>query len=107
MIDSSPLYAPERRGDSTRGSQDFVSISIPQQQQQQMQHIDQRDTYLDSRAEAIEGIEKTINELGSIFQQLTSMISAHDDLVRRFVFQHTKILCKMLFFSIHIESIIT
>jgi syntaxin 5 len=88
-----------RRGDSTRGSQDFVSISIPQQQQQQqMQLIDQRDTYLDSRSEAIEGIEKTINELGSIFQQLTSMISAHDDLVRRFVFQHTKILCKMLFF---------
>lgn len=84
LLDSSPLYAPERRGEG--GSQDFVSISIPQQQQQQqmqLQLTDQRDSYLDSRAEAIEGIEKTINELGSIFQQLTSMISAHDDLVRR------------------------
>jgi hypothetical protein len=38
---------------------------------------------MDSRTEAIEGIEKTINDLASIFQQLTTMISAHDDLVKR------------------------
>jgi t-SNARE complex subunit (syntaxin) len=41
-------------------------------------------SYLDSRAEAIEGIEKTIGDLAGLFQQLTSMINAHDDLVRRF-----------------------
>jgi syntaxin 5 len=39
---------------------------------------------LDSRAEAIEGIERTIGELAGMFQQLTSMINAHGDLVTRY-----------------------
>ncbi len=40
---------------------------------------------MDSRTEAIEGIEKTIGELAGIFQQLTTMISAHDSLVQRYL----------------------
>lgn len=38
---------------------------------------------MESRAEAIEGIERTITDLAGLFGQLTTMISAHDDLVRR------------------------
>jgi len=54
-------------------------------QQQQLQMMSQQNSYLESRTEAIEGIEKTIGDLASLFQQLTTMISAHDDLVRRCV----------------------
>ena len=43
----------------------------------------QQDSYMDSRATAIEGIERTIGDLAGLFSQLTTMISAHDDLVRR------------------------
>jgi syntaxin 5 len=53
---------------------------MPQQQQLLTANQDQ---YLDSRATAIEGIEKTIADLGSLFSQLTTMIAAHDDLVQR------------------------
>jgi syntaxin 5 len=83
----SPLYALERRSApvmSSESSSNFISIEMPMQQQQ-LQMMSQQNSYLESRTEAIEGIEKTIGDLASLFQQLTTMISAHDDLVRRCV----------------------
>ena len=36
----------------------------------------QSNTYINQRGEAIEAIERTINELGGIFGQLAEMVSA-------------------------------
>ncbi|KAJ2085021.1 Integral membrane protein SED5, partial [Coemansia sp. S142-1] len=40
-------------------------------------------SYLDSRSDAINSIESTISELGSIFQQLAQMVSEQRDVVQR------------------------
>ncbi|KAI3632631.1 hypothetical protein MIR68_009737 [Amoeboaphelidium protococcarum] len=66
----------------TSPDSEYISISIPYQQQELLQ-LNQSDSYLESRAQAIEGIEKTITDLAGLFSQLTTMISQHDDLVRR------------------------
>lgn len=82
MIARNPLYLPEVTGESSQVA-DSGHISIPMPSQA-LQLVDNRDKYLESRSDAIEGIEKTIGDLANIFSQLTTMISAHDDLVRRY-----------------------
>jgi syntaxin 5 len=80
---SNPMYAPEKK--STQVAIDMPLI--PQQEQQQLQMVHQQnDQYLHGRVEAIEGVERTINELASLFTQLTTMINAHDDLITRYPF---------------------
>lgn len=49
----------------------------------QMQLVEQQDTYIQSRATAIESIESTIAELGQIFQQLASMVAEQRETVQR------------------------
>ncbi|CAH1792879.1 unnamed protein product [Owenia fusiformis] len=51
--------------------------------QQQLQLIEQQDTYIQSRAETMQNIESTIVELGSIFQQLAHMVHEQEDMVQR------------------------
>jgi syntaxin 5 len=42
--------------------------------QQDQQMVVRQDTYLDSRAAALQNVESTIHELGGIFQQLAHMV---------------------------------
>ena len=48
-----------------------------------MELVDQRDTYITERASTMETIESTIVELGSIFQQLATMVKEQEEQVMR------------------------
>ncbi|CAF3024620.1 unnamed protein product, partial [Rotaria sp. Silwood2] len=50
---------------------------------QQLQVIDETDTYLANRSEAMQNIEQTIVELGDIFTQLATMVRQQEELVHR------------------------
>jgi len=49
----------------------------------QMQIMEQQDNYIQSRSTAIESIESTIAELGSIFSQLANMVAEQRETVQR------------------------
>ena len=48
-----------------------------------MEEAQPTNTYIQQRGEAIEAIERTINELGSIFGQLASMVSEQSEMIQR------------------------
>ncbi|KAI0040805.1 t-SNARE [Auriscalpium vulgare] len=50
---------------------------------QQMQLVEQQDSYIQSRSTAIESIESTIAELGQIFNQLAHMVAEQRETVQR------------------------
>ncbi|WWC68246.1 uncharacterized protein I206_102169 [Kwoniella pini CBS 10737] len=50
---------------------------------QQMQLVEQQNDYIQSRSTAIESIESTIAELGSIFSQLAGMVAEQRETVQR------------------------
>ena len=54
-----------------------VTLNGPQSEQQMliMEEAQPNNTYIQERGQAIEAIERTMNELGSIFGQLASMVS--------------------------------
>ena len=68
------------------GSSD-VSINMDtmdrQRYQQQLQLIDEQDSYIQSRADTMQNIEQTIVELGGIFQQLAHMVKEQEEMVQR------------------------
>ncbi|KAJ8309213.1 hypothetical protein KUTeg_014087 [Tegillarca granosa] len=51
--------------------------------QQQLQLIDEQDSYIQNRAETMQNIESTIVELGSIFQQLAHLVKEQEEMVQR------------------------
>jgi len=51
--------------------------------QQQLQLIDEQDSYIRSRSDAMENIESTIVELGQIFNQLAHMVQEQGEMVQR------------------------
>ena len=53
------------------------------QQQQMQMHMYGNDQYLSSRAEALQNVERTITELGGIFQQLATMVAEQGELAIR------------------------
>jgi syntaxin 5 len=55
----------------------------PMQTQGQMQLNNQNNAYMDSRQEALQNVERTITELGGIFQQLATMVSEQGELAIR------------------------
>ncbi|KAH8552091.1 t-SNARE [Umbelopsis sp. PMI_123] len=68
--------------------EDTLSLGIPmltaqQQQEQQQALMLEQDRYIESRSSAIESIETTIAELGSIFQQLATMVAEQRETVQR------------------------
>jgi len=63
--------------------QEEASIGMSPQSQK-MQLVHQQDQYLAERGQAIESIESTIHELGSIFQQLATMVSEQAETVQRY-----------------------
>ncbi|XP_058785824.1 syntaxin-32-like [Vicia villosa] len=56
---------------------------LQQQQQQQQQVVPLQDTYMQSRAEALQNVESTIHELGSIFNQLATLVSQQGEIAIR------------------------
>ncbi|KAL8152512.1 hypothetical protein V2J09_010272 [Rumex salicifolius] len=54
-----------------------------QSQQQQQQMVPLQDSYMQSRAEALQNVESTIHELGNIFTQLATMVSQQGELAIR------------------------
>ncbi|KAK9103807.1 hypothetical protein Sjap_021061 [Stephania japonica] len=64
-------------GESSSPSQPLLH----QQQQQQM--VPLQDTYMHSRAEALQNVESTIHELSNIFQQLATMVSQQGEIAIR------------------------
>jgi len=51
--------------------------------QLQMMEEGGSNTYIQQRGQAIEAIEATINELGSIFGQLATMVSEQSEMIER------------------------
>ncbi|XP_051533831.1 syntaxin 5A, like [Myxocyprinus asiaticus] len=49
----------------------------------QMQLINERDSYIQNRADTMQNIESTIVELGSIFQQLAHMVKEQEETIQR------------------------
>src|SRR5947207_190505 len=77
---ASPLYGTPNRG-SPSPNADLISLNPIPDQQMQMQMMEEggSNTYIQQRGQAIEAIEATINELGSIFGQLATMVSEQSE----------------------------
>ncbi|CAH9127299.1 unnamed protein product [Cuscuta epithymum] len=56
---------------------------LQQQQQQQQQMVPLQDSYMQSRAEALQNVEATIHELGNIFNQLATLVSEQGEIAIR------------------------
>lgn len=94
----SPLYQTPQRGRSPGGfqntsavQQDLLSLdpsgssalSRPQSDAQLLLMEEAQPTYIQQRGQAIESIESTISELGSIFGQLAQMVSEQGEQIQR------------------------
>ncbi|CAO2161305.1 unnamed protein product, partial [Urochloa humidicola] len=73
---STPLFQRKK----TNGDHGASSSSQPFQQQQLAV---QQDSYMQSRAEALQNVESTIHELSNIFTQLATMVSEQGELAIR------------------------
>ncbi|KAK4177542.1 D-galacturonate reductase [Triangularia setosa] len=81
---ASPLYGTPNRGTPSPGN-DLISLNpvVDQQMQLQMMEEGGQNNYIQQRGQAIEAIESTINELGSIFGQLAGMVSEQSEMIQR------------------------
>ena len=98
----SPLYQPNQRGGSrtpnTYQQADLLTLepssssnplsrmsggNASDSQLLLMEEAQPTNTYIQQRGEAIEAIERTINELGGIFGQLASMVSEQGEMLQR------------------------
>ncbi|KAF3326966.1 syntaxin-32-like protein [Carex littledalei] len=76
---SAPLFPRKKgNGDASSSTQPLMA-----QQQQQQQLAVQQDSYMQSRAEALQNVESTIHELGNIFTQLATMVTVQGELAIR------------------------
>jgi len=80
---ASPLYNTPTRGSPGPGSDLLTLNPAGDQQLLMMEEAQPENTYIHQRGEAIEAIERTINELGSIFGQLASMVSEQSEMIQR------------------------
>lgn len=58
-------------------------LTLPDQQQTLLLLEEQQDSYINERNTAIEAIESTIHELGTIFSQLATMVAEQREVVQR------------------------
>ncbi|EEH44851.1 t-SNARE syntaxin [Paracoccidioides brasiliensis Pb18] len=77
---SSDLLSLEPSSSSTPFSQGGISSD---RQMLMMEEAQSSNSYIQARGEAIEAIERTINELGGIFGQLATMVSEQSDMIQR------------------------
>lgn len=94
---ASPLYTPPTTRPSSHmhpgpsPSPSLLSLDpnpshsqpMSQQQLQLLEEAQPVNSYLSARSEAIEAIERTINELGGIFGQLAQMVSEQSEMIQR------------------------
>lgn len=80
---ASPLYSTPTRGSPGPGSDLLILNPVGDQQLLMMEEAQPQNSYIQQRGEAIEAIERTINELGSIFGQLASMVTEQSEMVQR------------------------
>ncbi|EWG39923.1 syntaxin 5 [Fusarium verticillioides 7600] len=81
---ASPLYGTPARNSPAPAAQDTLSLNpVGDQQLLMMEEAQPSNTYIQQRGEAIEAIEKTIGELGSIFGQLATMVSEQSEMIQR------------------------
>ncbi|PHH91323.1 hypothetical protein CDD83_894 [Cordyceps sp. RAO-2017] len=80
---ASPLYGTPNRASPAPGSDTLSLNPVGEQQLLMMEEAQPSNTYIQQRGEAIEAIEKTISELGSIFGQLATMVSEQSDMIQR------------------------
>ncbi|KAK4459384.1 t-SNARE [Cladorrhinum samala] len=81
---ASPLYGTPKGTPSP--AQDLISLNpVVGDQQMQLQMMEEggQNSYIQQRGQAIEAIESTINELGSIFGQLAAMVSEQSEMIQR------------------------
>lgn len=91
----SPLYPSGRRTPQPGGASDLLTLEPsnqsplgrPSMQSDQqllmMEEAESSNSYIQSRGEAIDTIERTINELGGIFGQLAQMVSEQTEMIQR------------------------
>ena len=83
---ASPLYGTPNRGTPPPG-EDVLSLrpnATGDQQLLMMEEAqDQQNTFVQQRGQAIESIESTISELGSIFTQLATMVQEQGNQIER------------------------
>lgn len=80
---ASPLYSTPSRGTPSPAA-DLISLNPMGDQQLQLEMMEEgQNTYIQQRGQAIEAIETTINELGSIFGQLAAMVSEQSEMIQR------------------------
>ncbi|TDZ15498.1 Integral membrane protein sed5 [Colletotrichum sidae] len=80
---ASPLYGTPHRGTPSPGA-DLLSLNPPGDEQLLlMEEAQPQNTYIQERGAAIENIESTIAELGSIFGQLATMVSEQSEMIQR------------------------
>ncbi|KAI9889128.1 MAG: cis-Golgi t-SNARE syntaxin [Vezdaea aestivalis] len=75
----SPLYTPSH----TPQPPDLLNLNPQSDQQLLLMEEGPSNTYINARSEAIETIEKTIGELGSIFSQLAGMVTEQGEMIQR------------------------
>jgi syntaxin 5 len=68
---------------NSNGTSSNEYLSIPQQSQQLMLLEEQSGEYLQQRNRAVETIESTINEVGNLFQQLSTMVQEQGEQIQR------------------------
>ncbi|KAL7916428.1 t-SNARE [Trichoderma velutinum] len=82
---ASPLYGTPNRASPAPGN-DTLSLNpgpMGDQQLLMMEEASTTNSYIQQRGEAIEAIERTINELGGIFSQLATMVSEQSEMIER------------------------
>ncbi|KAJ3694162.1 hypothetical protein LUZ60_009642 [Juncus effusus] len=80
---SDPLFPRKKGNGGGEASSSSSTQPLMQQHQQQQQLAVQQDSYMQSRAEALQNVESTIHELGNIFTQLATMVSQQGELAIR------------------------
>lgn len=80
---ASPLYGTPNRASPAPGADTLSLNPTGDQQLVMMEEAQAPNTYIQQRGEAIEAIEKTIGELGSIFGQLATMVTEQSDMIQR------------------------
>jgi syntaxin 5 len=80
---ASPLYGTPNRNSPAPGADTLSLNPVGDQQLLMMEEAQPQNTYIQQRGEAIEAIEKTIGELGSIFGQLATMVSEQSEMIQR------------------------
>ena len=70
-------------GASGGASGGSAATSQMQQQMQQLALIDETDSYIQERSDAMQNIESTVVELGQIFTQLATMVKEQEEMIQR------------------------